>query len=329
MVSVLYDNDVYLDPIVTSVTWSGEINRAFRKLEVTIKNTIDGRSQAFNIELGKELRLYSDDNELFRGIIFAHDIDAKANMTITAYDENVYLVKNQDTSIFRNMTASSIIREICANFGIPTGEIADTGYVIPKLLLRDKSLFEMMTIALTETRKQTGRRFLISAKAGALYLTERGDKAVDWVLDDATNILDASYAQSIEDLRNQVRVVGGDLEKNPLEAIVKDDALIGRFGLLQHHEVANADAKQAEIEQKARQLLEQLSKINDQASISAIGNVEVTAGTAVYVKESLTAILGGFYVVSDIHTWSNGVHRMDLIISGDEDLPRMDYDERG
>lgn len=327
MVNVIYNNDIYLDPIVTSITWSGEIGRAFRSLEVTLKNTVDGISQAVLVELGRELRLHSDGAELFRGVIFSHNVDARGNMTVTAYDDNVYLTKNYDSRKFVRMTASAIIREICGNFGIETDTIADTAYVIPRLIFRDRSLFEMMITALTETRKQTGRRFMITSSGGALNLVERGEKRLDWALTDATNILDASYMQSIEDMRTQVKVLAGDLDRKALSFTASNPELVERFGVMQHLEVVDMDATQSAVEQKARQLLEQLAKINDEARITALGNVEVTAGVAVYVRESLTRIVGGFYVISDAHTWSNGVHRMELLVSGDESLPQLEYEE--
>lgn len=326
--SVLYNGELYLDAIVTSMTWSGDITQAFRQLTVEIKNTVDGVSQAVNIELGRELRLLTEDDvELFRGVIFSFDINATGAMTITAYDENVYLTKNTDSKRFVAMTASAIIRELCTEFGIETGEIADTSYVIPKLILRDKTLWDMMTIALTETRKQTGGRFLLTAKGGALHLVRRGEKVVKYVFDDETNLTSASYSQSIDDLRNQVKVIGGDEQKKLLTAIVKDQALIDRFGIMQHLERMDTDAKQAEVDQKARELLDQLGKIRDEASVEALGNVEVTAGTAVYVKDSLTSVVGAFYVIADTHTFTNGMHTMSLTISGDESLPRLEYDE--
>lgn len=327
MINVIYNNDIYLDPIVTSVRWSGDMSRPDRTLEVTLKNTLDGIFQAVPIELGRELRLYSDGNELFRGVIFAHDIDHTGVMSITAYDEAHYLTKNSDTRKFTRMTASAILRQLCNEFGIETGTIADTAYVIPRLILRDHTLFDMVTTALTETRKQTGRRFWLTSRAGALNLVERGEKVVDWALENGTNILGASYSLSIENMRNQVRVIGGDEEKKPLSFTAKDDALIERFGLMQHFERADSDATMSEVEQKARQLLTQLATIEDEARIEAIGNVEITAGSAVYVRESMTQIVGGFYVITDTHTWQNGVHRMELTVSGDESLPQLEYEE--
>ncbi|OXM86458.1 XkdQ/YqbQ family protein [Paenibacillus rigui] len=324
---VLYNQEIYLDPIVNSVTWSGDITQAYRKLEVSITNTIDGTAQAVSIELGKELRLLDGDSELFRGVIFQHNIDAKGKMSITAYDENIYLTKNTDSRKFSSMTASAIIRELCAHFQIPVGEIADTEYVIPKLILRDKTVWDMIVTALTETRKQTGRRFLLSAREGAVQLTERGSKITDWVLEDTTNLLGASYSQSIEELRTQIKVIGGDEEKHPIESMIASEELIQAFGTMQHLERAQSDINASQIAQLAAQLAQEHGKIKDDATVEAIGNLEVISGTAVYVKDSLTRIVGAFYVNSDSHTFENGTHKMSLTISGDENLPQLAYEQ--
>ncbi|NOU98488.1 hypothetical protein GC097_00410 [Paenibacillus sp. LMG 31457] len=347
--SVVYNNDIYLDPLLTSVTWSGDITQGFRKLEVRLKNTVDGRHQAVNIELGRELRLYEDDIEKFRGVIFTLDINATGDLDITAYDENVYLTKNSDIRKFTGMTASAIIRQLCADFQVPVGAIAETGYVIPRLILRDKTVWEMMVAAISETRRQTGRRFWITSKEGALVLIERGDKIVDWVLENGVNITGAGYSQTIEDMRNSVKVTANDdakpsdtvnyspetLEmitgtiatesKSPIVATAKDDDNITRFGLMQHIDHMDSSATQSSANQMAIELLKELSKTKDEAHIEALGNSEIVAGSAVYVIESMTSIVGGFYVITDTHTWANGVHQMELSISGDESLPMLNY----
>lgn len=323
-ISVIY-GDTVIDPLVTSIMWSGDITQAYRRLEVTLKNTQDGRRQALTFEVGGQLTLLSDNAELFRGVVFAHNINAQGVTQITAYDEAVYLTKSIDTRKFTSMTASAILREICADFDIAAGTIADTGYVIPKLILRDMSLWEMVTTALTETRKQKGTRFLVQSFGGKINLVARGEKIVSFVLDDTTNILDASYAQSIEDMRNQVKVLGGDEEKNPIEFTVKDDANAEKFGIMQHQERADSTLTRSQLEQLAQTLLAEMATINDDATVTALGDTSVTAGSAVYVRESLTGIVGAFYVATDSHVWDGDTYKMTLSISGDEGLPRLEY----
>lgn len=324
--NVVYANEISLDPIVKSITWSGEIAQGYRKLEVTISNTVDNVWQALTIEHGKELSFYNEGKELFRGVIFANSVDATGQMTITAYDENIYLTKNVDTKKFVNMTATAIIRELCTEFDIPAGPLTETDYLIPKLILRNKTLWDMMVTALTETRKQTGRRFFIFSQEGCLGLIERGEKIIEWVLENGVNITSATYSQNIEDMRTQVKVTGGN-DENAISTLLADDDLIAKFGIMQHVEDTDSDRTPSQVEELAHTLLHDLGKISDETSVEALGIDDVIAGTAVYVRESMTRIVGGFYVISDTHTYENGSHTMSLRISGDEGLPALDYEE--
>lgn len=329
--SVTYkDNkqNVHLDPIVKSINWSGDIKQAARKLVVELSNTGDLRDLYMMFEKGGELRLILDEKqELFRGVLFTDEINSQGQMTLTAYDENIYLTKSKDTKIFRNQSASAIIKRLCNEFSIPIGEIHDTGYVIPKLVFRDKTLFEMMVMALTETQKQNGLHFLISSKEGKLQLLARKEQKGKWVLENGVNLLDASYSQSIEETKTQIKVVGEDAKKKEISVSVKDGELTQRFGVMQHLEKPDQNMTKSQMDQRAKQLLKDLGTIDDQARIECLGIPEVVSGSCVYVKESVTGILGGYYISADEHRFENGSHKMSLTLSATDDIPKMDYKE--
>jgi hypothetical protein len=325
-IKVIYDN-TDITPVVQSVEWSGDVMQACRTLNVTLTNTLDGIKRLFTFEKGREIRFYNAGVELFRGVIFADEISSDGTHSITAYDENIYLTKSIDSRKFVKMKASDIVKRLCSDFGIPVGSIADTGYVIPKLILRDKTLYDMIITALTETKKHTGRRFILLNKGGKLVLQERKAQVTQFVIENGVNIISARYSQSIEDLKTQVKVVGGDDEKNPIVATVKNDALIKKFGIMQHLENADSELKKSQIEQLARQLLKERGTIDDEASVEAIGIDSVIAGTSVYVKEPLTGIMGGYYVITDSHRYENGTHTMSITLSATDELPTLEYEE--
>jgi hypothetical protein len=329
--NVIYQDDheaVYLDPIVKSIRWSGDVKQAARKLVVELTNTDQLRDRLVSLEKGNELRLLiGDQKELFRGVIFADSMDSGGQMTLTAYDENIYLTKSKDSKIFREQKASEIIKRLCNEFSVPMGQIDDTGFVIPKLIYRDKTLFEMMVMSLTVSEKQNGQRFLLSSREGKLLLLARKEQTVKWVLENGVNIVNASYSQSIEEMKTQVKVTGGDPKKKELSASVKDQELIKRYGVMQHLEKAKQDMTKSQIEQLAKQLLKDLATIDDEARVQCLGIDEVVAGSAVYVKEAITGIVGGYYVSSDEHSFGNGSHTMSLTLSATDDLPKMEYSE--
>lgn len=325
-ITVLYDGKLWIEPLVKSAEWSGDVAQPYRTLTIALSNTLNGKEQELPIEVGKEIRFYADDVGLFRGIIFAFDISHTGEATITAYDENIYLTKNADSRKFVKMTAGAIVKEICKAFEIPVGTVANTGYVIPKMIFRGKTLWDMIVTALTETRKQNGRKFSVYSKGGKLYLRERKEDIVRWYLERGVNILSANRSLSIEDMRTTVKVEAGE-EKKRITATAKDATAAKKYGLMQQFETANSDAKKSQLDQLAKQRLKELSKVGEEVSVEAIGNVEVIAGTAVYAFESMTKLTGGFYVTADKHTFEDGAHRMDVTLSKTDDLPKIDYEE--
>lgn len=318
-----------LDDIVTSVTWSGDVQQAARKLDLAVSNTIDGRKQAMQIPKGSEISFRSDGAEIFRGVVFAERIDSSGQMTVTAYDENIYLTKSTDSKKFVKKTASAIIASLCKEFGVPHGTIADTGFVIPKLILRDKTLFEMMVTALTVTYRQTGRRFFIFSKNGKLQVSERKNVVARINLERGLNILDASFSSSIEEMKTKVKVVGEQAvgkTRKEISTVAQDAALINKFGVMQHLENMSGDVTPSQIQQRAKELLKQLAVISDESALNCIGHDSVISGAAVYAFEPMTGIAGSYYVSSDSHEYSGGLHSMSITISATDDLPLMEYE---
>lgn len=311
---------------VQTVKWSGHSEKFNRQLDVTIVNTKDGRKPAFKITEGHTLTFELNGKTLFVGIIYAYEIGSSGEMSLTCYDANVYLTKSHDIRQFKNRKASDIIRQLANDFGIPVGAIADTGYVIPLLILRNKSLYEMILIALTLTRKQTGKRFFIGNKDGKLTLSSPAEPVNRFILKAGANIIDASYSLSIEDTKTQVKVTGGD-KKNPITAVVKNDDLRKRYGVMQHVEEMDEKATASQVKQQAATLLKELAVINDQANVDAFGIPEVITGTAVYVVEPMTGLVGGYYVSNDSHTFENGLHTMSLELTRTYDLPPIEIDK--
>jgi hypothetical protein len=208
---------------------------------------------------------------------------------------------------------------LCSDYGIPVGSIADTGYVIPSLIIQDKSLYDTILQALTLTKNQTGRRFFISSSAGKFYLQPLASTSSKYVIEVGTNLTDASYSKSIEDTVTQVKVLGG---KNDVYVVKKKDAtLAAKYGIMQAIETMDEKATKAQVEQRASALLKEKAVINDQASVDALGVDDVITGVKVTVHEPMTGLSGSYYVSSDTHTYENGNHTMSLELSYTYDLP--------
>lgn len=318
----------FIENMTTRVDWSGDIMQPFRTLSVTMANTnsfLKDEKIYLNLECGKEIRLYNDSAELFRGVIFDIDVDEKGMTTITAYDEGKYLMQNKDTRIVKSSTASNMIKNICKEFGIPTGTVDDTGYVIASQVFRNDDLWTMFQKAITKTRDETGRRYWMYTHLGQLHLVLRSDQIVRWVLEDDTNLTSASRRVNIEELRNSIKVMNGDIEKGTQKsALAKDSDSVSRYGLMQHLEEVNEDVDSAKMNERAQYLLKDMNKPRIDISVDAIGIDMVFAGKAVYVFDEKTGLNGGYYVQTDSHSWESGNHTMSLTLSFTDELPFVD-----
>jgi hypothetical protein len=314
----------YLEPLIETVTWSGDITQAHRKLEITLSATIDGVQRIFRPKNGKEIRFFNAGYEYFRGVIFTHTIDNDGTMKITAYDEAIYLNKNTDTRIFRNMTASQIVKKICSEYGVAAGTIVDTAYVIPKLIFREKTLYEMIITALTETKKQTGKRFFMYASGGKLHVVERKKQMVPYVVESGVNLISANQSVSIEDTRNIVNVYTGD-DQIPVISAVRDNNSIKAFGTMKHIENMNGSATKSQADQRAKELLSKMKSEKSTSTVEALGLGEAFSGRACYVRNVMTGFADSYYIINDIHTFENGMHRMSLGLSLTDELPEIEY----
>jgi murein DD-endopeptidase MepM/ murein hydrolase activator NlpD len=326
---MLYTNTKATDisPLIKSVTISGDIKQAGRRCEIAFNNTLNGKTRAVIASVGMEVRVYYGNSEIFRGILFNNSIDHSGDHSITCYDYNYYLTKNTDSLTFTNVTASQIVRYICQKYGIAAGVIEDTKYVFPRLIFRNKTLYEIIITALTETEKKTGKKYGLFSIAGKLYLREFKSQVTKLIIENGRNLLTARYEESIEDTRTQVRVTGGS-EDNPVSVTVSNKTAVDQFGIMQHYEHHDDIKDKAKLTELANKLLNDLSKTSKTIEVEALGLWSVQSGTAVYVREEMTGVQGGFYVIEDTHTVDeNGNHTMSLRLSATLDLNRIDYEE--
>ena len=316
----------YLTPFVTGITWAGDITEASRSCEISLNNTIDGTTKAIlTLEVGKSIRFKVDDDEVFRGVIFGTEMNSDGSMRITVRDYNHYLTKNTDSLKFKKMKASEIVKSICKKYGIDYGTIDDTGYVIPKLIFRDKTIYDMIITALTETRQKTGKVFLLSNEKGKLVLRERKKQVKRLVISDGSNILGANMTQSIEDLRNSVRYTGKS-GPDAKGVTVSDSDSIKKYGLMREKQ-DDSDKKDSQLQPIASALLKELNKVATESNVDVIGHKDIFAGATVQVTEKMTGLSGGFYVITDSHTFEpSGVHTMSLKISKTLELNEINYE---
>lgn len=299
-------NDI--SQLITNLSWGGDAREAARRLEFSYVYGGDYYTPKYKILTGSLVVLTNDQGaELFRGVVWEPEITVGEG-SVTCFDHAIYLTHNMATYKFVNMAPDAMIKKICSDFGIQTGSIAATGITLSKLILREQLLWDMIVIILTEAGKRTGKKYRAVMKLGKLNIEEVGKQTQRWIIAEGSNLISASYRESLENMKNRVVIVG---DKDQILADLRNDSLIKQYGMLQEYK-RESNIKAAEAQVIAKNLLTELGKLSQEWDIEALGIDDVEAGQMIEVLEPTTGIVGQYYVLTDSHQISNGVHTMQL-----------------
>ena len=107
---------------------------------------------------GNEVRLSVDDTNIFHGFIFSQNRDKSRQIAVTAFDQMRYL-SNKDTYVYKDKTASDVIKMIADDFRLKLGTIEQTEYKIPPRVEDNVTLFDIiynaLDLELTNNKKCT------------------------------------------------------------------------------------------------------------------------------------------------------------------------------
>lgn len=265
---------------------------------------------------GAKVWFYYEDQLIFVGYVFTKKRTKEHHIEVTAYDQLRYF-KNKFTYVFEKTTASEIIKQLCADYGLQVGEIADTGYIIPSLTEDNKTLFDIALDALDETLVNTGKMYVLYDNCGFIELKELANMQTDVLIDDET-AQDFNYTSSIDsNVYNKIVLYYVDEKTNDrLPFPAQDDSLIDEWGLLQYYE----EVKIKSIGQnKANALLKLYgSKTRELKIDKAFGSIKVRAGSLLVVKLNLgDTVISNFLLVDKVtHNFENDNYTMDLTLNG-------------
>lgn len=271
---------------------------------------------SLNFQEGDPVRLKVDGQEVFFGFIFTKKRTKADTIDVTAYDQLRYL-KNKDTYVYENKTASQVIQMVASDFNLNVGSVEGTSYVIPSRVEDNQSLFDIIQNALDLELQNKGELFCLYDKFGKLTLQNIGSMHLDLVID-ASNAEDFDYTSTIDsNTYNQVKLTYDNDETGAREVyITKDGKNINQWGVLQFYEKlqkgengqAKADALLKLYNAKTRNL-----KINN-----ILGDVRCRAGAMPIVNLDLGDMVVSSYLLIEkaVHTFKSGQHLMTLNLRG-------------
>ncbi|MCL1831720.1 MAG: hypothetical protein FWG45_02265 [Oscillospiraceae bacterium] len=247
---------------------------------------------------------------VFLGVVFGRR-QSGGVVSVYAYDSLRYL-KNRDTYVYEKQRASDIVRRIAMDYNLRLGEIAQTKYVIASRVEDNVSLAEMIANALDIELSQTGRRYVLYDEFGALRLAEQSRMKSKAVID-ATNSGTVSFASSVDNRSNRIKVARYDKKAGKREiGVASDSASEKRIGVLQHYVRVGARSD-VKLTEHANALLKLQNKNDTAISVGGIvGDVRVRGGVSVTVD--LPVFSGEAHVTRCLHRLLPERHLMDVVL---------------
>ena len=308
----------YLPPVQEGIEWSTE--RCGVPGKLTFKVVKDS---TLNFTEGCPVKLSVDGKGVFFGFVFKQQRDKNNIITVTAYDQLRYL-KNKDTYVYTNKTASQFIKMIADDFNMNVGSISNTGYRIASRVEDNTSLFDMIQNALDLTLENTGEMFVFYDDCGKLTLKNLDSMRVGsdsgWLVIDEDTGQNFDYESSIDDnTYNQIKLVYENESTGRRDVyMAQDSSHINDWGVLQYF----ATLKKGENgKAKVESLLELYNAKTRRLKINkAIGDNRVRAGSMIVVNLNLGDMhLQNFMLVEKCsHTYYENEHWMDLTLRGGE-----------
>ena len=320
------ENKIYdITKALASFTWSGATLSAGRTLEISYVNApYDKYVNLPQISVGDFVSLSDDslfsNQELFYGqFLGITRSSATGTISFTAYDSMKNLLESTGKYNFKNMTPEAIAVQVLTDLQVPYGTIVSTGINIKSLLADGTSFYDIIMGSYTQAHKINGKYYMAMIWDRKFNVYEAKYYVSKLVLSDELNITSSSIEESSDQIVNRVKIYD---DKGNQIGEVKDDGSISKFGVYQnvYSKEDGADPMAA-----AKSMLSVTPK--QKITVNVIGDINCLSGYNVKVHDGATGLDARYWIISDKHTWSNGIHMMDLELQFDQIMDEKEIQE--
>jgi hypothetical protein len=237
-----------LSQLVSSIQWDYDLDQPAEHYQINFVHTMNISQR---VKPGDRIKIYgwavrplATGFEIYwellkRVYISSTSMSSENGGTLRATGYNVmwFLMRNKDTIMLSNETATQFITRTAAYFGIPLwgtddahpqGRLQDTGVVLEREAFMNRTLWDMWVSTLSYTRDiNPDARFLLQERNGAIDLVARTSPAAVWEFhrgrfipgpeswtNNPGNIFSSQNNFSMENYANVVRVYKGPSSSN-------------------------------------------------------------------------------------------------------------------
>ncbi|UWD47872.1 NlpC/P60 family protein [Clostridioides difficile] len=285
------------------VSWSGDYKSPSRTLEFSIiQSSFDMNFQQIDIPIASTICFYVDEKELFRGMIINRSKDSSSNeISFVSKDMGFLLTQSEVSYNFKDKLVEDIAKQVLAENKLAVGTIAKTNVNYTKMFIGVNGYDTIMS-AYTEASKKTKKKYMIEANLDKFNVIEKGTVTLSVMFEEGFNIINTTFSESMENVKNKVIVVdqyGSKISEKVDSEIFKEVNVIMQK-VIQQQENQDVDVNS------------EFKGIEKSCSLRGYGDVSCITGRGVKVKDSYTKLVGLFYIDTDKHTWQNGEYQIEL-----------------
>ncbi|WP_250278892.1 XkdQ/YqbQ family protein [[Clostridium] colinum] len=272
-----------------------------------------------SILLDNKIKFYEGDNicikldkhNIFFGYIFTIKVVDNEIINIVAYNSIRYFM-TRDTYIYKNKTASQILKMICSDFGLKTGNIEETGYIIPYRIEENQSILDIIYTALDLTKNFNNKRYILFDDFGKISLKSYENMKLPILIDCDKSIISYCSTTSIDkNVYNSVKVSVKNRKTKVISTyLMENNENKKKWGTLRKFERLPNDFNMVQAKNYAKNVLDSYNKINEKIEIICFGDKTVSSGNLINVcinKKIKTMI-----VEECTHTIKNDEHTMKI-----------------
>jgi hypothetical protein len=306
-------NTVYQPIVKEGVEWTTERKGTPGKLKFTVV-----KDSVINFTEGNAVRLTVDGQKVFYGFVFTKKRDKQQQIEVIAYDQLRYL-KNKDTYVYTNKTASDVIKMIAWDFNLNLGTIESTDFIIASRVEDNTTLFDMIGNALDLELTNKKNLYVLYDDFGKLTLKALERMKIGLVIDEETGE-NFDYTSTIdEQTYNKIKLSYENKDTSKREIyIAQHGQNINSWGVLQYFDTLQEGENG---EAKANALLSLYNaKTRNLKITNALGDARIRAGSMPIINLGLGDMTLKNYMLVEkcVHKFKESEHFMDLTLRGGE-----------
>ncbi|MFQ4423246.1 cell wall hydrolase, partial [Clostridioides difficile] len=224
------------------------------------------------------------------------------SISFVSKDMGFLLTQSEVSYNFKDKLVEDIAKQVFNDNKLAIGNIPKTNVKYTKMFIGVTGYDTIMS-AYTEASKTTKKKYMIESNLDKFNVIEKGIITLNVMFEEGSNLINTSFSESMENVKNKVLVV--DQYGNKISEKI-DDKIFKDVGVIMQKVIQQQENSTVDIESEFK-------GIEQTCSLKGYGDVTCITGRGVKVKDSYTGLTGLFYIDTDKHNWdSNGNYEIDL-----------------